>query len=137
MTTEPGTVGRGARGRTDSQEIDSDDLLDAITDERSRSILAALDDEARTAAELEDRLGIPQSTLYRKLDSLVEANLLGERVRLRSAGHHTTEYVRCIDGASLTVDLCSGVEIAIDAEDGAVDEAVQANVGQAISPGAD
>jgi Fe2+ or Zn2+ uptake regulation protein len=47
-----------------------------------------------TAAELSAELDLPLSTVYRKLDRLLEASLLRETHRLSSSGRHPCQY-RC------------------------------------------
>lgn len=69
-------------------------LLDALGDRRLRSILRVTADQAMTAAELSERLDIPLSTVYRKLDTLVETPLLERDYRLAADGKHPAQY-RC------------------------------------------
>jgi predicted transcriptional regulator len=47
-----------------------------------------------TAAELSEKLDLPLSTVYRKLDRLLEVPLLQETHRLSSSGRHPCQY-RC------------------------------------------
>lgn len=58
-----------------SVDIDETDVLDALGDGKARAILSATD-SPKTVAELEDELGMSQSTMYRKLTSLEAAGLL-------------------------------------------------------------
>lgn len=110
MATSPTPYGR-TRTRDALQSVDESELLDHLTDDRCRAILDAVDDDAHTAGELIDELDIPRSTLYRKVDSLVDAGLLAERTRIGGDGNHKSEYVRRLDDLSLTVDFSSGIEI--------------------------
>jgi len=72
-------------------ELELQDVLDALEDEACRRIVQELD-EPMTASEVSERCEIPTSTTYRKLDLLTEASLLREGTEVRSDGHHTTLY---------------------------------------------
>ncbi|MFC7232651.1 helix-turn-helix domain-containing protein [Saliphagus sp. GCM10025308] len=69
----------------------AEDICAALDDPDSREIIRHLD-EPMTAAELNARCDIPQSTLYRKLESLTEATLLEESTEIRRDGHHASKY---------------------------------------------
>lgn len=83
--------------RTRATTPDIQSLLGALDDDDCRCILSAVDDDALTAGELSEVCDLPRSTTYRKLDLLAESGLLEERTRIRSSGHHTSEYVRAYD----------------------------------------
>ncbi|MFC6726026.1 helix-turn-helix domain-containing protein [Halobium palmae] len=87
------------------EEIDLQEVLDALDDESARHIIRTLT-EPMTASELSDACEIPLSTTYRKLDLLTDAKLLDERTEIRSDGHHTTRYV--VDFETVTVALTDG-----------------------------
>lgn len=75
----------------EEEKPDVQDLLEALEDSDCRTIIRKLD-EPMTAGELSERCEIPQSTIYRKLDTLSNATLLEELTEVRSDGHHTTRY---------------------------------------------
>ena len=114
------------------EAVDETELLALLTDDRCQAILEAVTDDTRTASELTDELDIPRSTLYRKIDSLTEANLLIEQTRIDANGNHESEYGRQFESVSLEVDFCGGLEITV--EDG---EPVAAGAHTTISVGAD
>lgn len=87
------------------EEIDLQEVLDALDDESARHIVLTLT-EPMTASELSEACDIPLSTTYRKLDLLTDAKLLDERTEVRSDGHHTTRYV--VDFETVTVALAEG-----------------------------
>jgi predicted transcriptional regulator len=92
---------------TDSSVADDSDLatlVDLFDDEHVRTILAATSAEPLSAAALSDRCDLSTSAVYRRLDRLVDADLLEERTRPRSDGHHDTVYVAAIDRFELRVD---------------------------------
>lgn len=89
-------------------------LLDVLSDEPSRSILAATGDEALSAKEVSNRCGVPISSTYRKIDRLTEAGLLDERIRICSSGKHVSEYERSVDDVHLTVDDAGGFTLTLE-----------------------
>lgn len=66
-------------------------VLGALRDEDCQELVRALE-EPKTAGELSEECGIPLSTTYRKLETLVEATLLMEETEIDPSGHHTTRY---------------------------------------------
>lgn len=82
------------------------DLLALLDDEVTRCVLLATSEGPRSAAELSDRCGVSQSTIYRRLDRLREADLLGESTRPKPEGHHETVYVATL--AAVEVRLADG-----------------------------
>jgi len=90
-----------------------DQLMSALNDEKSRRILSETTQEALSAGEISDRCDIPLSTAYRKLEQLVDAGILIERVRLSSHPDYTREYL--LDVTALTVDIGgeSGVSLVV------------------------
>lgn len=93
---------RSGRDRTVEGEA-ATDLLAALADEDCRTLLQAVDGEALSASELSEACDLPLSTTYRKVDTLTEAGLFEEQLRLSRSGKHTSEYVRCIDGIELSL----------------------------------
>ena len=90
-----------------------DQLMSALNDKKSRRILSETTQEALSAGEISDRCDIPLSTVYRKLEQLVDAGMLVERVRLSSHPDYTREYL--LDVTALTVDIGdeSGVSLVV------------------------
>jgi predicted transcriptional regulator len=91
---------------TDRPVSDAPDLatlVDLLDDEHVRSILAATSAEPLSASELAERCGLSDSAVYRRTDRLVAADLLRERTRPRTDGHHDTVYVAALDRFELTV----------------------------------
>lgn len=80
-------------------------LLNALDDDDCRAILNATDREACSARELSEACELPMSTVYRKLEMLVEADLLAERTRIRRSGKgkHASEYTRAVEEVVVSV----------------------------------
>lgn len=92
-------------GTTDASDPDPDceRLLSVLGDPDCRAILRELDGPT-TAKELMATCDLSQTTTYRKLDDLSETALVDERTELRDDGHHTTRYVRAVEGVYVDVD---------------------------------
>lgn len=86
---------------TDELVVDADGagrvVLDALNDPDCRAILASTHEEVLTANELSERHDVPLSTIYRKLDTLVDVGMLGELTRIQQSGKHTSEYTSVVD----------------------------------------
>jgi DNA-binding IclR family transcriptional regulator len=76
---------------TAQPDIELDLVLSVLVDEGSRQLLLAADTH-RSAQELAELTGIPNSTVYRKVDKLSEAGLLDEATEIRTDGKHTSRY---------------------------------------------
>lgn len=91
---------------TDSTVTDETDLADVVAlldDEHVRSILVLTSEKPLSANELADRCDVSDSSIYRRVDRLVEADLLTEQTRPRSDGHHETVYVSALGRFELVV----------------------------------
>ncbi|WP_227131721.1 winged helix-turn-helix domain-containing protein [Halorubellus salinus] len=107
-------------GIEQTTEVDTDALLTALQDEDCRAIVQAVEDEALSASELAETCDLPTSTTYRKLDTLTDAALLDERLRLSSSGSHEREYVA--GHVDLTISVGSGATVDVEAEANAADQ---------------
>ncbi|WP_396610693.1 helix-turn-helix domain-containing protein [Haloferax sp. S1W] len=95
-----------------NSHADPDVVLSALSDDDSRRILAACDEQALTAQECADTCDVPLSTVYRKLNTLAEASLLEEGRRIQAATHHPREYSTNFD--TLSLSLASGSNVAVE-----------------------
>lgn len=87
-------------------------VLEALADDDARMILRTLT-EPMTAQEIHAECDIPESTLYRKLDTLTATHLLERQTRIRRDGHHANEYVVSFSAITVTRDDDTG-EIGVD-----------------------
>ena len=78
--------------------------LDALGDECARIILVATSESPRTAKELTERTDSSSATVYRRINDLIESNLLEECIRFEEDGSHTTAYEATIDHLSVRID---------------------------------
>lgn len=88
-------------------------VLDAVDDADCRDILEATRDDAHTVSEIADHCDLAQSTAYRKVDILADADLLEESLRIRQSGKHVSEYSCCVDDLTLSVSVDDGVELTV------------------------
>ncbi|THE62996.1 ArsR family transcriptional regulator [Salinadaptatus halalkaliphilus] len=78
--------------------------LDVLGDECARTILIATSESPKTAKELTDRTDSSSATVYRRINNLLEADLLAECVRFDEDGSHTTAYEATIDQLRVRID---------------------------------
>jgi predicted transcriptional regulator len=84
----------------------SDELLELLGEARVRQILAATSREALSAKELSEECGVALSTIYRRVEDMVDHGVLVERTRIESDGSHHSVYEANID--HLDVDVGDG-----------------------------
>lgn len=90
-----------------------DQLLVALNDSKSRRILCETEQEAMSAEEISERCDIPLSTVYRKLDRLVDTGVLDERVRLASHPQYTREYRLNVSAIGIEIGGETGVSFVL------------------------
>lgn len=78
-------------------------VFSALDDEQSLEILHVLSDRSMTAKELNDEVSVPLSSLYRKLDLLVETGLLETEIEIRPTGKNANRYSIAFN--SITIDF--------------------------------
>jgi len=101
----------GPRSLTDEESIET--VLEALDDANCRTILAATSDDALTVTEICEEFGIAQSTGYRKVEALVEAGLLEEKVRLRPGGSHVSTYACTVEDVTVSVGDENGITLSV------------------------
>jgi predicted transcriptional regulator len=80
-----------------SDGVDFETVVELLDDEYARAILTATSEEPMTANQLAERCDASLSTIYRRVERLTEADLVDERTRPRSDGHHDTVYYATLD----------------------------------------
>ncbi|QUO47173.1 MULTISPECIES: helix-turn-helix domain-containing protein [Halorubrum] len=98
-------------------------LLDALSEETNRTILSALD-EPTSVADLVERCDIPMSTVYRRLDTLRELDLVTEHVSIDAEKGRYRRYERNVSRVSVTVDESGRLRARVERPNGEPDEAV-------------
>lgn len=85
----------------EDQQISSEELIDLVTSEPTRSILAAGSDEPLSADELADACGVSESTVYRKAKVLKQHGFLDEDLQVDPSGNHQKTFETTLDSFTL------------------------------------
>jgi predicted transcriptional regulator len=86
-------------------DVDEDEaLLDAVHDEYAREILRKISAEPLSGPELIAELDASKPTVYRRLSSLEDLDLVAARVRPDTEGHQRKVYVANVDTVSVHFD---------------------------------
>lgn len=80
-----------------SVDADVESVAALLEDDTARRIVVETREERLSAAQLSRRCGVSESTVYRRLEELVGAGFLVERVRPDEAGHHEKVYAAALD----------------------------------------
>lgn len=78
-------------------------ILSVLNDEKCRTIMRQLD-EPKTADTLSRSCEYSSSTLYRKLEKLLDTGLVERQFVVRSDYSHTSKYVLTFDEISISID---------------------------------
>lgn len=87
-----------------SEERDPDAVFEALCSNYAREILVAAEDEPRSAQHLAEQCDTSLPTVYRRVNALVEQNLLEEVTRIAADGNHYTLYVSNLETVRLDVE---------------------------------
>jgi DNA-binding transcriptional ArsR family regulator len=102
-------------------ESDPAAVFEALEDEDCRAIIRALS-EPMTAEEISEATDIPNSTTYRKLETLTEAGLLTEGVEIRSDGQHASRYGVAFDEVTVALSPDREFDVSVSREPETADE---------------
>lgn len=91
---------------------DPDALADLLGDDCARTILVEAKKQPRSAAELSDRVGVSEPTVYRRLDRLREYDLVAEEIQPVTDGKNYKVYRTRLDGIELDLGE-DGFEITV------------------------
>lgn len=83
---------------------DAAELGDLLADDCARRILVETKREACSAAELSDRTGTSEPTVYRRLERLRGHGLVAEEVRPVTDGKNYSVYRARLDGVEIDLD---------------------------------
>nr|WP_264474849.1 helix-turn-helix domain-containing protein [Salinirubrum litoreum] len=75
-----------------SKEWEPENVFDVFGSERARQILVLASVEPVSAEEIADRLDTSLPTVYRRVNAMVEYDLLAEDTAIDADGHHYTTY---------------------------------------------
>lgn len=80
-----------------AKEWTPDNIFDVLADDRVRAILIATDTRPRSVKDLDRVLSASQSSIYKRVEAMVEYRLLDELTRIDSTGHHYSVYTPNFD----------------------------------------
>lgn len=96
----------------ESDEWEADDILDAVSHETARQILAFARLEPMSAEDLADRCGTSLPTIYRRINALLEYGLLDEQIQITPDGNHYRTFETDVERVSLLIETETfGVEV--------------------------
>lgn len=90
--------------------------LDVLGDECSRTILVATSDGPQTAKELTDLTDSSSATVYRRINDLLDGDLLEECIRFEEGGSHTTAYRATVERVNVEIDP-TGIDVSVSPPD--------------------
>lgn len=90
--------------------------LDVLGDDCARTILIATSEGPKTAKELTKQTDSSSATVYRRINNLLESDLLAECVRFENDGSHTTAYETTVDDLRVRIDA-DGINVVISDND--------------------
>ena len=109
---------------TVSEVRDPEALADLLGDECARTILVEAKKEPRSAAELSDRAGVSEPTVYRRLERLREYDLVTEDIQPVTDGKNYKLYRTELDGIELDLSE-DGFEITVSRRERMADRFTQ------------
>lgn len=80
-----------------------EEILDTIGDPGARTVLAAISKEERSALELAEDLEMSRATIYRRLETLQEHDLIRDRTLVADDGNHYKVYRCTFNSAVISV----------------------------------
>lgn len=81
----------------------ANDILDALGDEKARRCCSVLNGSSKSAREVADLTGYSLPTVYRRLNTLRQAELIESRTQIDPGGDHYDTFITTTD--QITVDL--------------------------------
>lgn len=96
--------------------------LNVLGDSCARTILIATSEGPRTAKELTERTDCSSATVYRRINNLLESDLLAECIRFEENGSHTTAYEATVDHVHVEIGP-EGIEVSLTPDAGPETEA--------------
>lgn len=103
-----------------SEERDGSSIFAILDDDYARTILEATHQKQLSAKELSEEYDMSISTVSRRVNTLVEQDLLVERTHVDSDGHHYSEFEAKLDRVEIQL-LETGFDVRIDLREDAAD----------------
>lgn len=87
-----------------SKEWSPTNILDVFGDPIARATLVIASDHPVTAKELADQLDVSDPTIYRRVNPLVDTNLLQEHQRIDKNGNQPNTYETVLEEVTFTIN---------------------------------
>ena len=87
-----------------SEGTSLDDAFNLLGDDYVRDILRATSTEPKCVREMSQELDVARSTVYRRVDSLVDFGLLRERTKAAKDGNHYAVYEAVVERLTIEID---------------------------------
>ncbi|WP_327053582.1 ArsR/SmtB family transcription factor [Halomicrococcus gelatinilyticus] len=87
-----------------SEDSPLGELLDVLSDEYARDILAATSVKPMSAQQLADECEMSKPTVYRRVERLQAHGLLDEQTRVRTSNNHYSVYTATLSEVSIELD---------------------------------
>ncbi|AFK21345.1 ArsR family transcriptional regulator (plasmid) [Haloferax mediterranei ATCC 33500] len=87
-----------------SEDPELSDILDILSDEYARDILAATSVKPMSAQELANQCEMSKPTVYRRVEQLQEYDLVEEQTKIQTSGNHYNVYAATLSEFSLELD---------------------------------
>lgn len=113
MSTHATSSGPSHAAQASRPDPSTDELLDLFGDEHTRRTFEAISDQPKCGRSIAEELDVSRATVYRRLDALVEADLVTAETTLAADGNHRNRYETAVTGLSVTVSD-GGLEAAIE-----------------------
>ena len=81
-----------------------EELLDTLGDRHARRVLAAVEGESCSASEIAARLDLSLPTVYRRLETLTEYDLVDDRTFVADDGNHYKVYDCTFESTLVSLD---------------------------------
>ncbi|SFS96174.1 ArsR/SmtB family transcription factor [Halostagnicola kamekurae] len=88
---------------TQEPDVDVEAALSLFGDEYAMDILETLKENPSTAAQLRERCDGSKVTIYRRLNSLEDAGLIGSRLKVRCGGNHCKLYYPAVERVTIAI----------------------------------
>ncbi len=86
-----------------SEGSDSTEVLHLLDDDYARAILTATSERPMSAKELGEELGASLPTVYRRVDDLLDQDLVIESTDIDPEGNHYKRYEAAVDHIDVTI----------------------------------
>lgn len=87
-----------------SEDCPAEEIFALLHDDYARAILLATSTRPMSASTLSEECDFSVTTVYRRVDRLVDCGLLRERTQVADDGHHYSVYEARVDHLDVDVD---------------------------------